>query len=104
MKTLATTAALLVAFSLPAFAEADTIGSSEAQGQANGSFIASAQEEPAWVLPSTGTAQGAMAQGTLPRAKASRGKASTAGGEDTYLGFAVDSLKSPSGMDGGNRK
>ena len=127
MRMFVTTAAFMAAMTLSAFAEGDLIGT-EAQGEADGSFKASAQE-PSGFIAQDSLAQSAMAQGTLPSDKivktskpsksskakllhakgaashASATKASAKQGDllnDT--GYSPELLKSPTGMDGGNRK
>lgn len=170
MKRLVTTAAILATFTLPAFAEADTIGGAEACGEAHGAFKQSNQRCENLVIIQAVPAELAMAQApsevaiapvsssvaiapapadfvvagspasadfvvsdsalrasasldsrttiegrsTLrtegrasTRVMASAGnktKGSTAEGSDTYMGYSTARLKSPTGMDGGNRK
>lgn len=109
MKTVITTATVVAMLTLPAFGEGDPTGS-EAFGEARGSFKMSAQEQPdalAIQASSIALGQQAMAQGELPRAKASSkasAKAGSSTNSDNQSGFSAESLKSPTGMDGGNRK
>jgi hypothetical protein len=104
MKMLLTTVAISAALAFPVLAEG-TIGSEEAQGEASGSFRATAQQEEPLILASAG--ERAMAQAPAPQQKAKgadKAKGEAKAKPDTYAGFSVDSLKSPTGMDGGNRK
>jgi len=99
MKTFFTATAVVALLTVPAFAEGDTTGT-EALGDAHGSFKASTQEPILLASSQISTGEFAMAQAIVsPRAKAVSAEAS-----DTYMGFRVESLKSPTGMDGGNRK
>jgi hypothetical protein len=97
MKTFLTTAAIVAALTLPAFAEGDTTGS-EAWGEANGSFKLSKQDPDLAnpILGSRGTQ--AMAQGRLPRAQAPSSTSISANSEGLLF------TPASSGMDGGNRK
>jgi hypothetical protein len=120
MRMFAMTAAMMAALTVSAFAEGELLGI-EAQGEADGSFKASAQQP---IGSSIG--QLAMAQGSLPsketkvsKAKVSKTKHLTKGAashasaikpakqtDQLYndTGYSPESLKSPTGMDGGNRK
>jgi hypothetical protein len=130
MRMFVTTAAMMAALTVSAFAEGDLLGT-EAQGEANGSFKASIQQPTAPILQDS-LGQQAMAQGSLPSDKskapkisktkhlnakgaashASAIKASAKGNsvkqnkDELYndTGYSPESLKSPTGMDGGNRK
>jgi hypothetical protein len=133
MRMFVTTAAMIAALTVSAFAEGEPTGT-EAQGEADGSFKLSAQQPPETIFRGS-SGQLAMAQGTLPSekvkgAKASKAKASTAkaskakalkanaaasdasaskasakeGEVSNDTGYSAESLKSPTGMDGGNRK
>ena len=101
MKTFLTTAAIVAALTLPAFAEGETTGT-EAQGEADGSFKASAQE-PAEVgqggvpqdsfllfpgVETTGAASASSRTRNFRPAPSEEGGINPAG----------------SGMDGGNRR
>jgi hypothetical protein len=121
MRMFVTTAAMMAALTVSAFAEGELLGT-EAQGEADGSFKASVQQP---IGSSIG--QSAMAQGSLPSkatkvskgTKAPKAKHLTKGAashasairpvkasDQLYndTGYSPDSLKSPTGMDGGNRK
>jgi len=114
---------MMAALMVSAFAEGEPTGT-EAVGEAHGSFKMSAQQPTEPILQGS-LGQTAMAQGSLPgekikSTKASKGKIlkatsrksgassnasdAQASEADTYMGYATDSLKSPTGMDGGNRK
>jgi hypothetical protein len=100
MKTFFMTAALVAVLTVPAFAEGDATGT-EALGDTHGSFKASTQEPIFLASSQISTGEFAMAQAKAqPRAKKTTG----AEANNTYMGFRVESLKSPTGMDGGNRK
>jgi hypothetical protein len=119
MKMFVTTAAIMAALTASAFAEGELQGT-EALGEADGSFKMSAQQP---IGSSTG--QFAMAQASLPGDKgtkvsktkrpnakgaASHASAHKASAKETKdelyndTGFSPELLKSPTGMDGGNRK
>jgi hypothetical protein len=131
MRMFMTTAAMMAALTVSAFAEGDLLGT-EAQGEADGSFKASLQQ-PIGSSPG----QFAMAQGNLPgekikstktakaptasksknlkRVSAKSGASSHASAIKTNAkqtsdepyndtGYSPESLRSPTGMDGGNRK
>jgi hypothetical protein len=91
MRTFMTTAAILTALAMPAFAEGEPTGT-EAYGEPNGSFKMSAQD-PNQDLRFVGSGYSAMAQGwILPATLNSNPR------------MSPESLKSPTGADGGNRK
>lgn len=94
MKKLLTTVILVTAMAIPAFAEGDD--PSSPAGEPYGSVKASTDKEQHSGAP---VAYRARAQAPLPRKKGS-----TAGSIDTYMGYDVSTLRSPTGMDGGNRK
>jgi hypothetical protein len=125
MRMFVTTAAMMAALTMSAFAEGELTGT-EAQGEADGSFKMSAQQP---IGSSLG--QLAMAQGNLPgekikSSKGSKAKNLKAGSEKSGAsshasavkggpkqpsdqpyndtGYSPESLRSPTGMDGGNRK
>jgi hypothetical protein len=122
MRMFVTTAAMMAALTVSAFAEGELLGT-QAPGEADGSFQASVQQP---IGSSIG--QSAMAQGSLPSkatkvsskgTKAPKAKHLTKGAashasairpvkasDQLYndTGYSPDSLKSPTGMDGGNRK
>jgi len=119
MRMFVTTAAIMAALTVSAFAEGELQGT-EAQGEADGSFKLSAQQP---IGSSTG--QLAMAQASLPASKgtkvsktkhlSAKGAASHASVRKTSAkeikdqpsndtGYSPELLKSPTGMDGGNRK
>ena len=127
MRMLVTTAAVMAALTLSAFAEGESTDT-EAVGEAQGSFRMSAQH-PAEPILQGSLGERAMAQASLPSEqikspKASKAKslkkskhlksgassnasaanASARGDADNFPGYAADALKSPTGMDGGNRK
>jgi hypothetical protein len=100
MKTFITTAALVAALTLPAFAE----GSEETRGEALGNLKMST------ISPSQGPTDrneigiSAMAQGSLAEARiVRRSSSASVSGEDTGGGLFLFSSGS-SGADGGNRK
>jgi hypothetical protein len=128
MRKFVTTAAMMAALTMSAFAEGDATGT-DAQGEANGSFKMSSQQQ----IGSSGSSLGqlAMAQGSLPGEQTKSSKASKtknlkaespksgAGSKASATkanakqisnepandtGYSPESLKSPTGMDGGNRK
>jgi hypothetical protein len=118
MKTFLTTTAIVAALTFSAYAEGD-INGDEALGEANGTVKASTQDlsGPQGLIGQYAMAQ-AQPQGTLSRSKnvKSKGAASAkaqkasaqAKGANASAQEVIDktpeNLKSPAGMDGGNRR
>jgi hypothetical protein len=104
MKKLLTTVAISAALVFPAVAES-TVGSEEALGEADGSFKHSAQQ-PEQLLIVASSGERAMAQAAPARqSKSGSGAKAEAKVEAKEMnGFPAETLKSPTGMDGGNRK
>jgi hypothetical protein len=104
MKKLLTTVAISAALAFPALAEG-TIGGEEALGEADGSFKHSA--DPGEILAMNSFGERAMAQAAPRRQIKSEGSKARAEAKveaKEMNGFSAESLKSPTGMDGGNRK
>jgi hypothetical protein len=119
MRIFVTTAAMMAALTVSAFAESNVTGA-EAIGEADGSFKMSAQDPTGPILQGS-LGQSAMAQADLPSQQKIKGKkaskakglsakgaSSNASAKDDAVyndtGYSAESLKSPTGMDGGNRK
>jgi hypothetical protein len=117
MRMFVTTAAIMAALTASAFAEGELQGT-EAQGEADGSFKLSAQQpigsslgQFAMAQASPSGSKGAKAskakhltKGAASHASASKASAKEPKGEPNDTGYSPESLKSPTGMDGGNRK
>lgn len=121
MRMLVTTVAIMAALTASAFAEGELQGT-EAQGEADGSFKLSAQQPIGSSLGQLAMAQASPpgskgtkvtkktkhmnAKGAASHASASKASAKETTKDEIYndTGFAPETLKSPTGMDGGNRK
>jgi hypothetical protein len=127
MRMFVTTAAIMAALTVSAFAQGG-LAATETQGQANGSFTTSTQQptEPALQssLPRRTMAQGNLPSEKIKTSKSSKGKnlkpASLKSGASSHASaikaggkpdepyndtrYSPESLRSPTGMDGGNRK